>query len=236
MADIVHVEDLFGNEPVPPALKHDRMVEALLFAAAEPMDEATLAAHLPPEVNVADCLARLRQHYLRRGVQLVRTGGKWSFRTAPDLAPILRRDLIEPKKLSRAAIETLAIIAYHQPVTRAEIESIRGVSISKGTLDVLIEAGWVRLRGRRRVPGRPVTFGTTAGFLDHFGLESISDLPGLDDLKAAGLFDGRLPAGFSMPAPSDDPALQDDEDDLDDTMDLFTPAIEDDDKYKDGEP
>jgi segregation and condensation protein B len=144
----------------------------------------------------------------------VRIAGKWTFRTANDLAWLLSRDVVEPKKLSRAALETLAIIAYHQPVTRAEIEDIRGVSASKGTLDVLLETNWVRLRGRRKSPGRPVTFGTTDAFLAHFGLEALGDLPGLEELKGAGLLEGGLPPGFSVPMPSDEPGLRDDEDPL----------------------
>lgn len=191
-----------------------RVVEALLFAAAEPLSEADLAARLPAGADVAALLARLTEDYAPRGVNLVKVAGKWTFRTASDLSYLLSRDAPEPKKLSRAALETLAIVAYHQPATRAEIEDIRGVSTSKGTLDVLLETGWVRLRGRRRTPGRPVTYGTTEAFLLHFGLESIGDLPGLDELKGAGFFDGRLPPGFSIPAPSDDAALRDDEDPL----------------------
>jgi segregation and condensation protein B len=136
------------------------------------------------------------------------------FRTAGDLSWLLSRETVEPKKLSRAAMETLAIIAYHQPVTRAEIEDIRGVSTSKGTLDVLLETGWVRLRGRRKAPGRPVTYGTTPAFLLHFGLEALGDLPGLEELKGSGLLDGRLPPGFTVPAPTDDPTLREDEDPL----------------------
>lgn len=225
MAELVH---LHGDGTVPAFLEHARMVEALLFASAEPLDEATLARHLPGVTDLATVLEHLARHYERRGVRLVRVAGKWAFRTAPDLAPFLRRDSVEPRKLSRAAVETLAIVAYHQPVTRAEIESIRGVSVARGTLDVLIEAGWVRLRGRRRSPGRPVTFGTTVGFLEHFGLDTISDLPGLDELKGAGLFDGRLPASFGMPLPSDDPSLREDEDPVDtDMLDFFTPAVDD---------
>jgi segregation and condensation protein B len=191
-----------------------RLLEALLFASAEPLDERTLAARMPEGVDVRAALDRLQQEYASRGVNLVRIAGKWTFRTAVDLAWLLARDAVEPRKLSRAATETLAIIAYHQPVTRAEIEEIRGVSASKGTLDVLLETGWIRPRGRRKAPGRPITFGTTDGFLSHFGLDSIGDLPGLDELKGTGLLDGQLPAGFAVPMPSDDPNLREDEDPL----------------------
>jgi segregation and condensation protein B len=191
-----------------------RLVEALLFAASEPLDERTLAKHLPAEVDLRAALRRLQIEYAPRGVNLLRVGNKWTFRTANDLAWLLTHEAVEPKKLSRAAIETLAIIAYHQPVTRAEIEEIRGVSTAKGTLDVLLETGWVRPRGRRKAPGRPLTYGTTSEFLGHFGLEVLGDLPGLDDLKGSGLFDGTLPADFSVPEPSDDPTLRPDEDPL----------------------
>jgi segregation and condensation protein B len=159
-------------------------------------------------------LLDLEQEYAPRGVNLVRINGKWTFRTASDLAWLLSRESIETRKLSRAAIETLAIIAYHQPVTRAEIEDIRGVSTSKGSVDVLLETEWIRPRGRRKSPGRPVTYGTTEKFLSHFGLDAVGDLPGLDELRGSGLLDGRLPPGFSVPMPSDDPALQEDEDPL----------------------
>ena len=191
-----------------------RLLEALLFASGEPLDEATLASRLPGDVDVRAVLRRLQTEYAAHGVNLVRVAGKWAFRTANDLAWLLARDVVEPKKLSRAALETLAIIAYHQPVTRAEIEDIRGVTTSKGTIDVLLETGWIRLRGRRKSPGRPVTFGTTETFLSHFGLEAIGDLPGLEELKGAGLLEGGLPPGFSVPAPSDRPDLADDEDPL----------------------
>jgi segregation and condensation protein B len=191
-----------------------RLLEALLFAASEPVEEKALAKRLPPGTDVRASLKRLALDYAPRGVNLVRVGNAWAFRTANDLAWILTHQSVEPKKLSRAATETLAIIAYHQPVTRAEIEEIRGVAAAKGTLDVLLETGWIRPRGRRKAPGRPLTFGTTEAFLSHFGLESLSDLPGLDELKGAGLFDGQLPASFNVPAPSDDPALRDDEDPL----------------------
>jgi segregation and condensation protein B len=166
---------------------HLRMLEAMLFASAEPLLEAALAERMPQEADVGALLSELQTAYAGRGVNLHRVAGGWAFRTAEDLAFLLKRETVEHKKLSRAGLETLAIIAYHQPVTRAEIEDIRGVAISKGTLDVLMEAGWVRLSGRRQTPGRPVTFSTTPGFLDHFGLAAVADLPGLDELKAAGL-------------------------------------------------
>jgi segregation and condensation protein B len=191
-----------------------RFIEALLFAAAEPLDDKTLAARLPEGVDLQAAMRRLQAEYAARGVNIVRVAGKWSFRTANDLAWLMARDAIEQKKLSRAATETLAIIAYHQPVTRTEIEDIRGVSTSKGTLDVLLETGWIRPRGRRKTPGRPITFGTTEAFLAHFGLDSVGDLPGLEELKGAGLMDGRLPPGFAVPVPSDEPALREDEDPL----------------------
>jgi segregation and condensation protein B len=203
-------------EPVESEVRAEelRILEALLFASSEPLDEAALAARLPDGCNVQAALERLQAEYASRGVNLVRVAGKWTFRTAPDLAWLLARKVVEQRKLSRAAIETLAIIAYHQPVTRAEIEEIRGVSISRGTLDVLLETGWIRPRGRRKAPGRPITFGTTEAFMRHFGLESLSDLPGLDELKSAGLFDGQLPADFHVPLPSDDPGLREDEEPL----------------------
>jgi len=192
-----------------------RLIEALLFAAAEPLDEATLAKQLPEGVNVKEALAQLQAEYGPRGVNLVRVGRKWTFRTAADLSWLLTKETVESRKLSRAAIETLAIVAYHQPVTRAEIEEIRGVQAAAGTLDVLLKTGWIRPRGRRKAPGRPVTYGTTEQFLSHFGLESVSDLPGLEELKGAGLLEGGLPTGFSVPVPSDDSTLRDDEDPLD---------------------
>jgi segregation and condensation protein B len=192
----------------------ERIAEALLFAAGEPLDETEIARRLPEGTSFSAVIDRLRARYADRGVNLCRAGKKWFFRTAEDLSWILARQRIEEKKLSRAALETLAIVAYHQPVTRAEIEEVRGVAISKGSLDVLMDTGWVRLRGRRRAPGRPITYGTTEAFLIHFGLEQISDLPGLEELKGAGLFDGRLPKDFRVPQPSDDTALADDEEPL----------------------
>jgi len=191
-----------------------RLLEAMLFAASEPLSEKDLAARLPQGADVQDALKRLQQDYASRGVNLVRVGGKWTFRTAGDLSWLLSKETVETRKLSRAAIETLAIIAYHQPVTRTEIEDIRGVSTSKGSIDVLLETGWIKPRGRRKVPGRPLTFGTTEAFLSHFGLDAVGDLPGLEELKGSGLLDGRLPAGFAVPMPSDDPALREDEDPL----------------------
>ena len=198
-----------------------RLLEALLFASAEPLDEKTLSGRLPGDVDVKAALRSLQAEYAVRGVNLVNVAGKWAFRTANDLAWLMARDVVEPRKLSRAALETLSIVAYHQPVTRAEIEEVRGVSTSKGTLDVLLETGWVRLRGRRKAPGRPVTFGTTEAFLSHFGLEALGDLPGVEELKGAGILEGNLPAGFSVPVPSDDPSLRDDEDPLEGDLDLM---------------
>jgi segregation and condensation protein B len=194
-----------------------RLLEAMLFASPEPLDEASLAARLPQGIDVHAALLDLQQEYASRGVNLVRINSKWTFRTAGDLAWLLSTETVESRKLSRAAIETLAIIAYHQPVTRAEIEDIRGVTTSKGSVDVLLETGWIRPRGRRKSPGRPVTYGTTETFLSHFGLDAVGDLPGLDELRGSGLLDGRLPPGFSVPMPSDDPALQEDEDPLEPT-------------------
>ena len=166
-----------------------RLLEAVLFASAEALPERVLAQRLPEGTDVAALLEDLKRRYANRGVNLVRAGKAWAFRTAPDLASRLVLETRVPRKLSRAAVETLAIIAYHQPVTRAEIEEIRGVSVHRGTLDVLLEAGWIRLAGRRRTPGRPMTWATADAFLDHFGLEKLSDLPGLEELKGAGLLD-----------------------------------------------
>ncbi len=193
-----------------------RIVEALLFAAAEPLDEQALARHFMEGEDIKALLDELQSLYAGRGVNLVRVAGKWAFRTAEDLSFLLEKQAVEQRRLSRAAMETLAIIAYHQPVTRAEIEEIRGVSTSKGTIDVLLETDWIKLRGRRRAPGRPVTYGTTEAFLSHFGFDSIGDLPGLNELKGAGLLDSNLPPGFSMPNPDDAPYLREDEEPLED--------------------
>lgn len=190
----------------------ERIAEALVFASAEPVSEAFIAERLPKDMDVSALMWRLKVAYNNRGVNLVQIAGNWAFRTASDLSFVIRTEDKEPRKLSRAALEVLAIIAYHQPVTRAEIEEIRGVQTSRGTLDVLMEAGWVRFRGRRRTPGRPVTMGTTIDFLDHFGLEELRDLPGLEELKGAGLLSGRIPANFGIPIPSMGDDMMDDED------------------------
>ncbi|MCQ1764810.1 SMC-Scp complex subunit ScpB [Neorhizobium galegae] len=190
----------------------ERIAEALVFASAEPVSEAFLAERLPRGTNVNAVMQRLAEVYAPRGVNLIRTGDRWAFRTAADLSFVIRNEDNETRKLSRAALEVLAIIAYHQPVTRAEIEEIRGVQTSKGTLDVLMEAGWVRFRGRRRTPGRPVTLATTPDFLDHFGLEELRDLPGLEELKGAGLLSGRIPPGFAIPLPINVDDFAEDED------------------------
>lgn len=197
-----------------------RIVEALLFASAAPLSEEELSRSVPAGISTLQVLTLLSEIYASRGVNLRQVAGKWAFRTAPDLAYLLAAEAEPPRKLSRAALEVLAIIAYHQPVTRAEIEEIRGVATAKGTLDILLEAGWVRLRGRRRSPGRPVTYGTTPGFLDHFGLDRIDDLPGLDELKGSGFIEGRLSKDLTVPVPDDAPDLREDEDPL---GDLFTP-------------
>lgn len=210
-----------------------RMAEALIFASSEPVSETALSDRLPDGVSVKDVLAQLVRFYDKRGVNLVKIDNAWAFRTAGDLSFLMQAERIQLRKLSRAALEVLAIIAYHQPVTRAEMEDIRGVETSKGTLDVLMESGWVKLRGRRKTPGRPVTYGTTLSFLDHFGLTEIRDLPGMDELKAAGLLSPRLPSGFGVPMPNIDPdALTDDEDPLEDIdleeLGLLTPQPRDD--------
>ena len=210
-----------------------RMAEAIVFASAEPVSEKQLAGRLPDGIDIAAAMAGLQEIYSRRGVNLVRIADGWAFRTAGDLAFLMSRDTVQQKKLSRAALEVLAIIAYHQPVSRAEIEDIRGVETSKGTLDTLLETEWVRMRGRRRTPGRPVTYGTTERFLDHFSLSEIRDLPGMEELKGAGLLSSRMPASFSVPVPPSDPDLPSpDEDPLTDIdleeLGLLTPRVTDD--------
>jgi segregation and condensation protein B len=214
MGNVAEMRVIVGDRERTERAEELRILEALLFAAEEPLDEKILAARLPAGIDLRALLAQLQKDYEARGVNLVRVAGKWTLRTSSDLAWLLTREAVVSRKLSRAAIETLSIVAYHQPVTRAEVEDIRGVSTSKGTLDVLLETGWVRLRGRRKAPGRPVTYGTTEAFLSHFGLEALADLPGLDELKGAGLIEGSLPADFNVPVPSDDPALREDEEPL----------------------
>jgi len=201
----------FGEGDLRQQLTNVRIVEALLFAASEPLDEATLAESLPKGTDVGAVVSELKEQYSGRGITVVKTAGKWAFRTADDLSWLLEKHAYEERRLSKAALETLAIIAYHQPVTRAEIEEIRGVSTSAGTIDILLESAWVRPRGRRRAPGKPITYGTTEAFLAHFGLDSVKDLPGLADLKAQGLLDSTLPPGFSVPSPTDVAALMPDE-------------------------
>jgi segregation and condensation protein B len=216
------VTSLHGNVAALPFADHReklRILEALLFAAAEPLDESKLKSHLAEDEDISALLDELQGFYAGRGVNLVKVAGKWHFRTADDLAYLLERYAVEERRLSKAALETLSIIAYHQPVTRAEIEQVRGVSTSVGTLDILLQTGWIRLRGRRRAPGRPVTYGTTDVFLSHFGLESIKDLPGLNELRASGLLDGNLPPDFTVPEPTDVAALMPDEIPLEATED-----------------
>jgi len=209
-----------------------RMCEAIVFASAEPVTAKALAERLPAGADIGAAMVELQRLYERRGVNLVRVGEAWAFRTAGDLAFLMSRDAVQQKKLSRAALETLSIIAYHQPVTRAEIEEIRGVETSRGTLDTLLETGWLRMRGRRRTPGRPVTYGTTDAFLDTFGLAELRDLPGIEELKGAGLLSPRMPANFSVPQPPSDPdQLEEDEDPLTDIdleeLGLLTPRVTD---------
>jgi segregation and condensation protein B len=215
----VQALDAFASDPSPEeqaavADRQLRILEALLFASSEPLPSSAFAPYVGEGADVEALLTLLAERYAARGVNLVRRGDKWAFRTAEDLGFLLRREQQETRNLSRAALETLSIIAYHQPATRAEIEEVRGVATGKGTIDTLLEAGWIRMRGRRRTPGRPVTYGTTEAFLDHFGLESLGDLPGLEELKGAGLLSGRLPPSMQIPLPFDGP-LREDEDPLD---------------------
>ncbi len=213
------IADIINNVTLQPHADHAhlvRVVEALLFASSEPLSDEILAECLPEGTDVEAVIATLCEHYRDRGVNLVKIADKWTFRTAQDLSFLLRREAVEQKRLSKAALETLAIIGYHQPVTRGEIEEIRGASISKGTLDILLDIGWVKMRGRRRTPGKPITYGTTAEFLEHFGLAGIGDLPGLNELKGAGLLSSNLPSGFTIPMPRDDDDLGPDEMDLED--------------------
>jgi segregation and condensation protein B len=215
------IEDAFseGERPAKAAPSADaiRAAEALLFAGGEPLTAKALSEKLGPEVDVAAVLMKLKRDYVGRGVELVEAGGGWRFQSAPDLASLFAETKDAPKKLPKAAMETLAVIAYHQPVTRAEIEEIRGVSLSRGSMELLLELGWIRPRGRRRTPGRPLTFGTTDAFLSHFGLASLDALPGKEDLKGLGLLDARAAAALDVPRPeaeltSDEEPLAPDED------------------------
>ena len=211
----------------------ERMIEALLFAAAEPLSAADLARRLPAGADVGAALMLLKGRYLGRGVMLACVADRWRFQTAEDLAFLMQEERTEPRRLSRAAQETLAIIAYHQPVTRAEIESIRGVQASRGTLDLLLEIGLVRMRGRRRSPGRPITFATTDGFLEHYGLASLADLPGAQEMKTLGLLGGDAPFNFTAPDLS---AATDDEDPLDagDTPEFSQDYLSEDERPREG--
>lgn len=187
-----------------------RVLEALLFAANEPLDAESLKARLPKDANLTKLLSLLKAQYENKGVNLIKTGKKWSFKTAQDLAPMMKKEKIVQRKLSKAATETLAIIAYHQPVTRAEVEDIRGVQFSPGTLDILMELNWVRPIGRKKVPGSPIIYGTTDFFLEYFGLEQVTDLPGLEELKASGLLESRLPSNLNIVEPKEiDPNIID---------------------------
>jgi len=193
--DFPHEESLFE---APPIAEQERMVEGILFATAEPVTVRELNSRMPHGCDAAEALVHLRKRYEGRGVHVVKVGDAWALRTASDLAFLMKKETVETRKLSRAAIETLAIIAYHQPVSRAEIEEIRGVSVSRGTLDQLLEMEWIRFGRRRMSPGRPITFIVTEGFLDHFGLENARDLPGLKELRSAGLLDNRPPPGSDI--------------------------------------
>ena len=224
--DLVEQADLATN----PATDTDRMVEALLFASAEPVTAAALVMRLPAGADVGGALARLKRRCVGRGVVLAEVAGGWHFQTAPDLAFLMEERREEPRKLSRAALETLAIIAYHQPCTRGEIEEVRGVAVARGTLDLLMEIGWVRASARRQSPGKPLTYKTTNAFLGHFNLARLDDLPGKADLQAQGLLDARLPPDFEVPRPmasldmDDDDGANDVRDDSSDfTKDFFEP-------------
>lgn len=205
----------------PPIAEQERMVEAILFASAEPVTVRELEARMPHGCDAAEALVYLRKRYDGRGVTINRVGDAWAVRTAGDLSYLMQKETVETRKLSRAAIETLAIIAYHQPATRAEIEEIRGVSVSRGTIDQLLEMEWIRFGRRRMTPGRPVTFVVTQGFLDHFGLENARDLPGLKELRAAGLLESRPPLGLIPGMPEDDDSEEDDVLDADDQGEMF---------------
>ena len=222
------VAELGSNADEPESQKIDddlRLLEALMFASASAVTERAIAERLAENADISALLERLKEMYKGRGVELTRAGNRWYFRTAPDLGDRLKLEKIVPRKLSRAGVETLAIIAYHQPVTRAEIEEIRGVAISRGTLDILLEEGWIKPKGKRHTPGRPTTWGTSDTFLDHFGLESLNDLPGIEELKVAGLLDARQGvASYTARAGDGDTLLFD----TDESDEVLEPLAEDD--------
>ena len=231
--NIVEVEDSETNvtrHPQADRSQHLRIIEAILFASAAPVSKENLMQFLPSGTDLNQLLSDLQNNYANRGVNIVEVAGKWTLRTAEDLSFVLRREAVEQRRLTKAGLETLAIVAYHQPVTRAEIEEIRGVAISKGTLDILLEVGWVKMRGRRKTPGRPVTYGTTEHFLVHFGLNEVLDLPGLQELKSAGLLDANVPPGFDIPIPRGSDELTAEEDPLDGTeqipLEMYLPEDE----------
>jgi len=225
IATIENEMDVDTETPAAVNPEHLRMVEALLFAASEPLDAKALSTSLPEGADISGVIEALQALYEKRGVNLCCVSGKYQFRTASDLAFLLRKEQPEQKRLSKAAIETLAIIAYHQPVTRAEIEDIRGVAMSKGTIDTLMEIGWVKIRGRKRTPGRPVTYGTSEAFLVQFGLESVGHLPGLDELKAAGFLEAIPPSGFDVPNPSDGLGPDEDPYEGEEAQDMATGSV-----------
>ncbi len=214
-------KDVSSLFEAPPMAEQERMVEAILFATSEPMSARQIEARLPHGADVAEALVHVRKRYQGRGVHLTKIGDAWAFRTAPDLGFLMQKEQVEERKLSRAAMETLAIIAYHQPVTRGEIEEIRGVSVSRGTIDLLLELEWIKLGRRRMTPGRPVTFIVTQTFLDHFGLESARDLPGLKELRETGLLENRPPPGAPIDLATGE-EIEDEDGEADDQDDMFT--------------
>lgn len=218
-AQILSFPSPSGDSDNSVVLDQVRRLEAILFASSEPVSQKVLVDSMPDGCDIQNLLQEVQAAYSNRGIRLVKIGNCWAFRTAPDLSFLLTKEVVKPRRLSRAALETLSIIAYHQPVTRAEIEEVRGVAISKGTLDVLLETGWVRLSGRRKVPGRPVTYSTSIAFLDHFSLSSLRDLPGLEELEGAGLLQSDLPSDFPSSDEADDES-SDEADDLESLEDL----------------
>ncbi len=231
-SSVVELHPQSEDSEVEPADEDVRLVEALLFAAGSTVTERAISERLGKDADIPAILKRLKSMYKGRGVELTRAGNRWYFRTAPDLGDRLKLEKIVPRKLSRAGTETLSIIAYHQPVTRAEIEEIRGVVISRGTLDILLEEGWIKPKGKRHTPGRPTTWGTTDAFLDHFGLESLNDLPGVEELKAAGLLDSKQGMAAYTARAEDGDTLLFDTEESDDVLEPLTDG--DDDHLKEG--